>query len=128
MIMSDEAERGGTDGTPEKRRVPLWILFMSVGWTLVSMMQAALVKGVAYGWFSRDPDAFRGHPNNGSLTWQTLESHIDQCLVKIVEQLRHKLYTLHVPASVREKLGRLVGHRTWSDTRQCGMKIGRNPR
>jgi hypothetical protein len=110
--MSDETgDQGAADGTPKKHRMPLWMLFLNVGWTLASMMQAALVKGVAFGWFSRDPDAFRGHPNNGSLTWQALESHIDQCVLKIVEQLRNRLYKPHVPANVTEKLKRLAGHR-----------------
>jgi hypothetical protein len=78
---------------------------------LNSMMQAALVRNVAFTVFESNPHGFETHPANVSLTWDSLEALEGTCIVKLVDCFRKPLYKAHIPASVDERLERLIGHR-----------------
>lgn len=78
---------------------------------LESMMQAALVRDVAYASFASNPKWFDTHPANVSLTWAALEALEGSCIVELVECFRKPLHKPHIPASVYDALEKLIGHR-----------------
>lgn len=108
-MAEDESKTGGAD--TGARRIKLTYVFMTARLPMMRMMQAALVRNVAFAMFSTNPRGFETHPANASLTWHALESLEGSCIVQLVENFRRPLVKPHVPASVHEKLDRLVGHR-----------------
>lgn len=86
------------------------VLSTMVGLPLISMMQATLVRNVAFTMFSYDPEGFTGHVC-GSSTWQALEALEEKSVLNIVECLRKPIYKQFVPDSVLNEIQNLVGHR-----------------
>jgi hypothetical protein len=104
----DDGDDQGDDEKPDGEAFA--VICMVIRWQLTTMMQAALVRDVAFNMFANYPHAFEGHPSS-SLTWRALDALEGSSIVDLVETLRSKLFKRHVPATVNEKLEKLVGHR-----------------
>lgn len=109
--MAGESDAPKTD-QPSRRAQTILRAFCYVAKRhLTRMMQASLVRAVAYAMFADDPDAFDGHPDNISMTWHALEALEGNAVVGLVELFHDPRHRQHVPPSVAAKVEALRGHR-----------------
>lgn len=89
----------------------LFAIVAAVRLPLHGLLQASLIRNVAFHRFDTEQQFFESHPANRSLTWHSLEALEDSCVVQLVELLRKPSWKAHVPQDVSAAVERMLGHR-----------------